>query len=228
VLGDRIRLLDSVDRGEVPGAIARQRMDADHDGSLAPGEAQAYGDELARAVAGGLSAEVDGEPRPVAWAKVDVGLGTPVVAAGALSIDMVAWLPLADPRRRTRHELLLVDRWTPPLPGETEIRVEESPGVDVTRSTVGRDGQLSQMQLSWTGETSPIAERGLFVELTVDPAVAPMQPVAEAGAGSGRRWPIWAWALAGAGALAPLAVLLGWLRRRAESDARGGYRKTKG
>ena len=134
-LGDRIRLAYTVFYGEVPGTAMRQAIDANHDGTIDDAESQAFGGQLARDVAAALVITLDGAVQPVAWSQVVVGLGTPQVAAGAFSVDLVAWLCLASPRGK--HALVLRDHYPLARPGETEVKVEDSPGVMIQASRIG-------------------------------------------------------------------------------------------
>jgi hypothetical protein len=134
-LGDRIRLAYTVFYGEVPGATLRRTIDRNHDGAIDDRETQAYGDRIAKDVAAALIIAVDNLPQPVAWSEVVVGLGTPSAAAGAFSIDLVAWLCLSSPRGK--HTVLLRDAYRLERPGETEVKVEDSPGVTIAATRIG-------------------------------------------------------------------------------------------
>jgi hypothetical protein len=186
-LGRRVRLLYTYYLGEVPGQQARRRMDADRDGVLADAEQARFGDEIARTVASQLDVTVDGRRVEVAFDEVNVGIGTPAVQGGAFSVDLVVWLCL-DPAAAA-HAIVLYDHWKAPDPGETELRVEESPGVEVTRSTFGADGTVSQLHFQWVEQSDPrpLDAQGLRVELAVDAAAADMSAGACAAAGGGAR-----------------------------------------
>jgi hypothetical protein len=134
-LGDRVRLAYTVFYGEVPGAGMRRTIDANHDGTIDDTESQAFGGRLAAEVAAALDVTVDGARQPVAWSQVVVGMGTPQTAAGTFSIDLVAWLCLASPRGP--HAVTLRDRFRLARPGETEVKVEDSPGVTIARARIG-------------------------------------------------------------------------------------------
>ncbi|MEO7731701.1 MAG: hypothetical protein ABIY55_12065 [Kofleriaceae bacterium] len=134
-LGDRIRLAYTVFYGEVPGATLRRTIDRNHDGTIDDRETQAFGERIAKGVAATLIIAVDHIPQPVAWSEVVVGLGTPSAAAGAFSIDLVAWLCLSSPRGK--HAVLLRDAYPLERPGETEVKVEDSPGVTIAVTRIG-------------------------------------------------------------------------------------------
>lgn len=135
LLADRVRLAYTVFYGEQPGAELRRTLDTNRDGSLDDRETEAFGAELARDVAGAVAVTLDGVPARVAWSQVVVGLGTPRVAAGAFSVDLVAWLCLASPRGK--HAVLLRDSYPLARPGETEVKVEDSPGVAIHATRIG-------------------------------------------------------------------------------------------
>jgi hypothetical protein len=138
-LGDRVRLAYTVFYGEVPGAALRREIDANHDGAIDDAESEAFGARIAAQVAAALELTVDGARRPVTWAQVAVGMGTPSAAAGPFSIDLIAAICLTPPRGA--HAIELRDRFELAHPGETEIRFEDSPGVTVDRARVGDDDQ---------------------------------------------------------------------------------------
>jgi hypothetical protein len=174
VLGNRVRLLYTYYVGEVPGRQARRRMDADRDGALSADEAEDFGAKLAATVAASLELTIDDERIPLKWTSVDVGLGTPTTAGGAFSVDLVRWVCLTTPASSLQHRIELFDHWQPPRAGETEVHIEESPGVTVGRSTFGRDGRISQLRFKWAESRPPhpLDTDGLFVTFTVDPATA--------------------------------------------------------
>jgi hypothetical protein len=213
-LGDRVRLAYIVFFGEVPGAQTRPSLDKDRDGAITDAEAQAFGDKLAGEIAAALDISVDGAQQRIAWTTVSVGLGSARVAAGAFSVDLVTYLCL--PSARGRHEVRLFDRFRVPRPGETELRVEDGPGVTIERARVG---DLSDP--SWTyrvvGPGGPLTDAGLDLAFTAgDAAVVTPDAVcraAPAGGGGSRLGPIAA-AAAGTAALAAAAAAVIAIRRR--------------
>jgi hypothetical protein len=156
-MGDRVRLAYTVYMGEVPGAQARRRMDANKDRSIDEKEADAYGKQVAEAVKGALVVTVDGVAHRVVWSQIHVGLGTPVASAGAFSIDMIAWFCLAQPSKRRPHTLQFRDEFRLPKPGEVELRIDESPGVAVTEARIGDIAKKPQLAYQWTGKPRPLA-----------------------------------------------------------------------
>ncbi len=165
-LGDRVRLAYTVFYGEVPGASERQHIDTNHDGSLSPAEAKAFGDRIAAQVGPALDVEVDGSEHRVTWASVDVGLGSDLTAAGAFSIDMVAYLCL--PVARGAHVVTLRDRFRVPNPGETEARVEDSPGVTIEKTRVGPTSDVTN-DYRFAGPGGPLEDNGLELHFTAGP-----------------------------------------------------------
>lgn len=134
-MGDRVRLSYTVFYGEIPGAGMRGAIDANHDGAIDDGESEAFGARVAGEIAAALEITVDGARQPVAWSQVVVGLGTPQTTAGSFSVDLVAWLCLAPPRGK--HGVLLRDHYAIARPGETEVKVEDSPGVTIHSTRIG-------------------------------------------------------------------------------------------
>ncbi len=176
LLGNRVRLLYTYYMGEVPGRQARHRMDANRDGVLDEEEQRRFGADIAATVAANLDISVDDKRGPVQFGTVSVGVGTPTVDAGAFSVDLVTWLCLDDAATQTRHDIVLFDHWRPPQPGETELRVEKSPGIEVSRSTFGSDGTVSQLRFKWveTRNPRPLDAQGLYLAFDVDPNTADM------------------------------------------------------
>lgn len=224
LLGDRVRLLYTVYLGDAPGQQTRRRIDLDRNGTIDADEQAAFGRELAATVARHLDARVDGQRTAVEFADVNVGIGTPSAAAGAFSVDLVAWLCL--PPGRT-HELVLWDHWRPPSPGESELRVEPSPGIDVTYSAFGAGERISQLQFRWleTRDPRPLDTLGFHLAFAVGdgaprPDTACGAPAVQAtGVRPRRRW----WTIAVAIAAAGIAIAAA-----ARAYRRRGYRNTNG
>lgn len=162
-LGDRVRLAYTVFYGEVPGAGMRKTIDTDHDGTIDDAESQAFGTALAAEIAAALEVTVDGARQPVAWSQVVVGMGTPQVAAGTFSVDLVASLCLAAPRGT--HKVLLHDRFRLARPGETEVKVEDSPGVTIDHARMGADDDLGY-DYKIIGPSGPLEDDGLDLQFT--------------------------------------------------------------
>jgi hypothetical protein len=159
-LGDRVRIAYTVFFGEIPGASERKNLDANHDGRIDEPEAQAFGHRIAADVAAALTVEIDGKVEPMSWTTIDVGLGTPEVAAGSFSIDLVAYPCL--PTVRGKHRIVIHDRFRLPHPGETEAKVEDSPGVKIERAHVGPADDPSY-DFRFAGPGGPIEDDGLEV-----------------------------------------------------------------
>lgn len=161
--GDRVRVAYTVFFGEVPGAIARRDIDTNHDGQLTEAEGHAFGQTIADQVAAGLQVEVDGKVVTMPWASVDVGLGTPLVAAGSFSVDLIGYACL--PVARGRHQLVVHDRYRIAHPGETEVKVEDAPGIAIEKAHVGPANDPSH-DFRFAGPGGPLSDDGL--ELTFE------------------------------------------------------------
>jgi len=160
---DRVRLAYTVFFGEVPGAQMRGTLDANRDGQISDAEGQAFGTKLALEVAAGIELTVDGTTRPISWATVAVGMGTPAVRAGSFSVDMIAWVCL--PAAST-HAILLRDRFRVPKPGETEVRVEDGLGITIQHARVGAADDPSR-DYKFIGPGGPLMDDGLDLAFTV-------------------------------------------------------------
>jgi hypothetical protein len=159
-LGDRVRVAYTVFFGEIPGASERRGLDANHDGRIDEAEAHAFGKRLAGEVAGALEVDIDGKVEPLRWTTIDVGLGTPEVTAGSFSVDLVAYPCLSTVRGK--HRVLVRDRFRVPHPGETEAKVEDSPGVKIERAHVGPADDPG-FDFRFAGPGGPIEDDGLEV-----------------------------------------------------------------
>lgn len=189
-LGDRVRLAYTVFFGEIPGASERRGIDANRDGKIDDAEAKAFAQKLAAEVGAALEIDVDGANAPVTWAVVDAGMGTPDVAAGSFSVDLVAYLCL--PSVRGHHRVLVRDRFRIPHPGETEAKIEDSPGVTIDRAHVGPADDPSY-DFRFAGPGGPLEDDGLELVFTAgDKAVvtADGQCVAKAAPARSHLW-IW-------------------------------------
>ncbi|HWO19326.1 MAG TPA: hypothetical protein VNO30_11140 [Kofleriaceae bacterium] len=221
-LGDRVRLAYVVFYGEVPGARLRPTLDTDGDGSISEREGQVFGAKLGTEIAAALDVSVDGVQQPIAWTAISVGMSTPRVAAGALSVDLVASLCL--PSARGSHELRLFDRFRVPRPGETEVRIEDSPGVRIQRARVGDRADASG-SFRFTGPGGPLSDDGLALSFTAgDQALVLTDGACGAGRGGRgvagvRRGAAVAGALAILGAAAGAVVIVRRRRRRRRGRA---------
>ena len=161
---DRLRVAYTVFFGEVPGQALRPALDTDRDGSISDGEAQSYGDKIAAEVIAALELAVDGRQQAFRWKQVTVGMGSPAVAAGSFSIDMIAYVCF--PRAGGKHEALLRDRYRVPKPGETEVRVEDSRGITVRAARIGGADALAN-DFKFVGPGGPLSDEGLKVSFAV-------------------------------------------------------------
>ena len=162
---DRVRLAYTVFFGEVPGRTARPALDTNKDGTIDDAEAQAYGDRLAADVIGALDVAVDGKQMRPRWKTVSVGMGSPTVAAGAFSIDMIAYLCVASPRGK--HAVLIRDRFRVPKPGETEVLVEDGPGIKIEHARMGQATAVDNV-FKLAGPGGPLSDDGLDVGWVAD------------------------------------------------------------
>jgi hypothetical protein len=218
-LGDRLRLAYTVFYGEVPATAMRRALDVNHDGTIDDAETQAFGDRIAGELATAVAITVDGVAQPVTWAQVVVGMGTPSAAAGAFSIDLVAWLCLAAPRGH--HTVVLRDSFRLDRPGETEVKVEDSPGLTIDASRIGgAEDEAHDYKL--VGPSGALETEGLEVRFTAgDKAIVAADRVCP-GTRRARAIPIgWTVAVAAviAFVLAGLASLALRMRRRRASRA---------
>jgi hypothetical protein len=180
--------------GDRPGYGERRRMDANGDGAVDPGEGRAFGERLRREIAGAVTVDVDGR-RVDDWTLEDVGLGRAVVGAGAFSVDLVLRASLGE---REGHTVQLEDRLALPAPGETQLRIDESPGVRLTEAFRDPESRGLQTTFDFTGNPAPA--RVFHLRFAIDPDLRPKpQPFP------------WIWAAAG---LAAAGLAATWAVRR--------------
>jgi hypothetical protein len=170
VEADRVRLSYTVFFGDRPGAGERLRMDRSGDGLIDDAEKRQFGDELRVALAPQVAVELDGQPILAVWKVADVGLGLPQTSGGAFAVDLVLDMPTG--ARTGTHSVWIDDRFAVPLPGETEVRVEESPGVRVAAAHLGREGTGVQLRYAFKGAPRTPGERALLVSYTVSAEAA--------------------------------------------------------
>ncbi|MCE9571936.1 MAG: hypothetical protein K8W52_02150 [Deltaproteobacteria bacterium] len=212
-LADRVRLAYTVYFGEVPGAAARREIDRNRDGAIGDDEANAFGAALGGQVGPALTITVDGARTPITWAQISVGMGTPTTGAGAFSVDLIGWLCL--PTAGGEHTITLVDAFALQRPGETELRIEDSPGVRVTRARLGLI-DLVDHDARWQGAGGPIAHEGFTLGFTADDA----RPIGggvcagvATGGGGSRAW-MWIAGLVALLAIGAAVVLLARRRKQ--------------
>lgn len=214
-LGDRVRLAYTVFFGEIPGAGMRGAIDTNHDGAIDDGESQAFGTKLAGEIAAALEVTVDGARQRVGWSQVVVGMGSPQTTAGAFSVDLVAWLCLTP--ARGKHVVVLRDHYAIARPGETEVKVEDSPGVTIHTTRIG-GASWEDNDYKLVGPSGALETDGLELDFTAgDKAVVTADAVC-GGAAAHRSLP--ALAIVGAAAatgfvLAGAVALVVRFRRRA-------------
>jgi len=228
--GDRARLSYTVFFGDRPGAAERMRMDRNGNGLIEDDEAHAFGADLLAQVAPAVTFELDGQPVTAKWKLTDVGLGLAQVSGGAFAVDLAVEAPTG--ATAGAHTLWIDDRFKLPMPGDTEIRVEESPGVRAVAAHLGRDGQGLQLRYAFRGEADKPGERGVRVDYSVDAEAAraatassgddgqsPPPPVRTGAAGGARRHGRALWLALGALGLGAIVVAVMGLRRKAGGGA---------
>lgn len=200
LLPDRVRLVETFLFGERPGAAERQRMDTSGDGVLDDKERAAYGARAAAELAATVS--LAGAPA-AAWRVLDVGVGEPPRATGgSFAVDLGLDLLYADPRAAAQV-LVVDDRAALPHAGESELRIDESPGVRVSECHLQSEREGIELVYTWQGNARAPGERAVTVRFSVDESLRP----------PARRW---GWWIVGsfAGAVAGAAAVAAALRRQ--------------
>jgi hypothetical protein len=196
-MGDRVRLAYTIFLGEQPGSALRRRLDHNHDGQVDDAEAAAYGREIAARVYPAVTVTLDDRPAKIAWTTLDVGMGTSSVSAGSFSVDLIGWICTGG----DAHHLVLRDTVEIEQPGDTELKLEDGPGVHIGAHTVGGEAFKDGLDTVWRGAGGPLTQ-GLDVAWTVDGAAPrPEDGRCHGGAGAEntnapQRWWLWGVALA--------------------------------
>jgi hypothetical protein len=205
-MGDRVRVAYTIFLGEQPGSALRRRLDHDHDGQVSDAEAAAYGREIAARVYPAVTVTLDDRPAKIAWTTLDVGMGTSSVTGGSFSVDMIGWICASG----DAHHLLLRDTVEIEQPGDTELKLEDGPGVHIGAHTIGGDAFQDGLDTVWRGAGGPLTI-GLEMAWTVDGA-APRPDDGRCrgdGAAENNRAPRWWLWGAGIALVAVLAALGG-------------------
>jgi hypothetical protein len=212
---DRVRLAYTVFFGEVPGKAARPTLDKNRDGTISDDEAQAWGDRLAADVLADLDVTVDAKQQRIVWKAVSVGLGSPTTDGGSFSIDMIAYLCFPG---RGHHTATVRDRYRVPNPGETEVLVEDGPGIKIEHARIGSATALSN-DFKFVGPGGPLTDDGLDVAFVADdtaPASNDGACVAAPSAPSNDAGPPWL-VIGIAGAVVAAGTILLAYKRRSHS-----------
>ena len=224
-MADRVRLAYTVYLGDQPAAVVRRRLDRDRDGTIDEREAAVVGAEIAGMIRPAVQLTVDDRAVAIDWPTIDVGLGTPTTAAGALSVDLIGWACTGD---GAHHRLVVRDRVRLELPGEIEVKLDEGPGVVFGPRRLGGE-PMRDLIATWRGDETRLAT-GLEVSYDLDPALAVRPddrrcaPPGPATDGAGR---VGALVRVGLAALILFggAVLLRWQRQRARPGQDGRVRR---
>ena len=150
-----VRLAYTLMVGEVPALRARKGADANGNGQVDPSEQQAAANVLREAVSRGLNIEVDGARRPIRWEPPIPGFSTNTqVGPIPFSIDLVGRVTTGGGEHRVH-----LDDGTPIEDlGETEIRLEEGPGVDLVAAWQGREDNGRQVRFLFQGPKFSLLE----------------------------------------------------------------------
>lgn len=215
LMGDRVRLAYTIFFGEVPGKAMRPAIDTNRNGRLDPDETDTFAARLGAEVEAQLRVVLDGVEQPVRFELRSLGTLSEAVSGGSFSVDLITTLCTAP---AARHQLELRDRFTPPRPGETEIYLEDGPGISVTEATVG-DPASSAVAFRFDGPVPALADPGLRVAYQVAADAAGAQASRCSTQRAGRegdeagRGPL-RWALPLGAALLAFVSLWRWRQRR--------------
>lgn len=213
-LRNGVRLAYTVFFGEIPGASERRSIDTNRDGRIDDDEANRFAAKLGTEVSAAIDIEVDGAAQRIIWDLVSAGMGSDAVNAGSFSIDLVAF---ACGSTAGSHKILVRDQFRIPRPGETEVKVEDSPGVTIQRAHVGPADDPSH-DFRFAGPGGPLSDDGLELEFSATdktPTVPPGKCTASAAAATSARsggW--WRWLVIGAAFAVVLGVAFVLWRRR--------------
>ncbi len=158
-MADRLRIAYSVLYGSAPAAATRRKLDADRNGIIDAKEGKRFGDGFASQLAKALRVRVDGRAVAVRWEEIAVGLDDRRVGPFPLAIDLVARIPL---RSGARHEVLFDDEHPLERLGETEIVIEEAPGVRLVSASQGSLRKARRTRFVFRGHKDVMGENRLI------------------------------------------------------------------
>jgi len=141
-------------------------MDSNKDGNLSKKERKTFAQPWATSASEKISVRIDGEPINLQWKEIYIGVGTPKVYSTPFSVDFNAWLCI--PTKNGNNKVWIQHKLHIPMPGETEVRIEESPGVHLNHSFVGNNVKKSQTEFKWLGKQAPLSENPLQIEFRVE------------------------------------------------------------
>jgi hypothetical protein len=91
-------------------------------------------------------------------------MGTPSASAGAFSIDLIGAACLTT---RGTHKLRFRDHYALDRPGETEVKLEDGPGIKIDRSHIG-DADDEAHDYNLVGPSGALDSHGLEAQVTID------------------------------------------------------------
>lgn len=213
---DRVRLAYTVQYGNKPGRAMRANMDRNRDGTIADEEGRALTTALAEELRSALRIEIDAHVTPVHWQTVALGLGEPRTDGGAFAVDFIGWLCLGSPNGE--HVLTIRDELRLPMPGETEVRIEDNLGISIVAAQIG-ELRNSAHEFKLLGEPAALVNPGLTLRFAADEQA--VIPDGQCTALRARRQPgrprTWLWGLLGLGLLGTGGMV--WRTRRRQHQS---------
>jgi len=146
--GGALRVAYAVMVGEVPAHAARKIADENSDGIVGAKEQAQMADKMREAVDRGLTIEVDGRRRDVAWEKPVPGFSKDTrVGPIPFSVDVVGRIDVGT----GEHKVRIDDETTVQDLLETEIFIEEGPGTKLLGGWQGREDAGRQNRFLFQG-----------------------------------------------------------------------------
>jgi hypothetical protein len=158
LLPNRVRLDYSLMVGEVPAEQLKRQADVDGNGTLSEQEQSQLCEHLQHSIEREVRLQVDQKPLPLRWTVQPLALKVPTVEPAPFALELSGEVALPDDHRP--HELRFDDRADLPPVGEVELRIEDSPFVELltTRSGSAQPSSESVSTTSSQVSKNPLPE----------------------------------------------------------------------
>jgi len=154
LLPNRVLLDYSLMVGEVPSEQFKRQADLNGNGILSEQEQSQMREHLQHSIAREVRMQLDKQPLPLRWTVQPLALKSPAVEPAPFALELSAEAALPDDHGP--HELRFDDRADLPPVGEVELRIEDSPFVQLLTTRSGGAHQSSDSVNATSTQASKI------------------------------------------------------------------------